>query len=139
MARVILHAGHALDHSGDARQGPETGPEPMRAGALAQGRVDAGQLLRREAWLAPRAAGGAQRLAAARPPRPIPPHHALAADSQTPRDRALRLATGGEQPRGLLPTNFQPVEISSWGNMSGHASIVRCARLSIVTILREIQ
>jgi len=43
MARVILHARHALDHQGDARQGPETGPEPMRAGALAQGRVDAGQ------------------------------------------------------------------------------------------------
>src|SRR5206468_9903962 len=55
------------------------------------------------------------------------------------RDCALRLASGGEQPRGLLPTNFQPVEIPSWGHMSGHASIVRCGRLSIVTVLRETQ
>ena len=139
MARVILHARHALDHQGDARQGPETGTEPMRAGALSQGRVDAGQLCRRQSWLAPRSAGGAQRLAAAGTPRLIPAHHALAADSQTPRDRGLRLATRREQPRGLLPTNFQPVEIPSWGNMSGHASIVRCGRLLIVTILRETQ
>jgi hypothetical protein len=139
MARVIRHARHALDHQGDARQGPEPGPEPMRAGAFAQGDVDAGQLLWRQSRLAPRSAGGAQRLAATRPPCPIPPHHALATDSQAPRNRALRLATGGEQPRGLLPTNFQPVEIPSWGHMSGHASIVRCGRPSIVTILRETQ
>jgi len=139
MARVILHAGHALDHPGDPRQSPEPGTEPMRAGALAQGRVDAGQLRRRQARLAARAAGGAQRLAAARAPGPIPPHHALAADPQAPRDRAPRLATGGEQPCGLLPTNFQPVEIPSWCHMSGHASIVRRRRLSIVTILCDIQ
>ena len=139
MAGVILHTGHALDHQGDARQGPETGTEPMRAGALAQGRVDAGQLRRRQSWLTPRAAGGEQRLAAARAPGPIPPHHALAADAQAPRDRALRLTARCEQPRGLLPTNFQAVEIPSWGHMSGHASIVRRRRLSLVTILCEIQ
>ncbi len=139
MARVILHSGDALDHQRDAGQGPERGTETMRAGPLAQCRVDTGQLLRRQSRLAPRSAGGAQRLAATRAPRLIPPHHALAADSQAPRDRALRLATGGEQPRGLLPTNFQPMEIPSWRNMSGHASIVQCARLSIVTVLRETQ
>ena len=139
MARVILHAGHALDHQGDAGQGPETSTEAMRAGALAQCHVNAGQLPRSQSRLAPRSAGGAQRLTAASAPRPIPPHHALATDSQPPRDRALRLATRREQPRGLLPTNFQPVEIPSWRNMSGHAPIVRCGRLSIVTVLRETQ
>lgn len=139
MARVIRHAGHALDHQGDAGQGPEPGAEAMRTGTLAQCRVDAGHLLRRQSRFAPRSPGGAQRLAAARAPRPMPPHHALAADPQAPRDRALRLATRGEQPRGLLPTNFQPVEIPSWGNMSGHASILRCGRLSDVTVLREAQ
>jgi len=139
MARVKLHAGHALDHQGDTGQGPEPGTEALGAGALAQGRVHAGQLLRRQSRLAARAAGGAQRLATAGAPRLIPSHHALAADSQTPRDRALRLATRREQPRGLLPTNFQPVEIPSWRHMSGHASIVRCRRFSIVTVLRETQ
>jgi len=139
MARVILDAGHALDHQGDARQGPEPGTEAMGPGALAQCRVHAGQLLRPQARLAARAAGGAQRLAAARAPGPIPPHHALAADSQAPRDRALRLTAPCEQPCRLLPTNFQPVEIPSWCHMSGHASIVRRRRLSIVTVLRETQ
>jgi len=42
-------------------------------------------------------------------------------------------------PMCLLATNFQPVEIPSWGHMSGHASIVRCGRRSTVTILRETQ
>src|SRR5438046_9517120 len=139
MPRVILPPGHALDHQCDARQGPETGTEAMRAGALAQCLVDAGQLFRSQSRLTPRSASGAQRLATATAPRPIPPHHALAADSEASRDCALRLATGGEQPRGLLPTNFQPVEIPSWGHMSGPASLVRCGRLSIVTVLRETQ
>ena len=35
MARVILHAGDALDHQRDPGQGPEGGPEALRAGALA--------------------------------------------------------------------------------------------------------
>src|SRR5439155_654829 len=70
--RVILHAGHALDHQYDTRQGPEPGTEAMRAGALAQGHVDAGQLFRSQSRLtpfrtagsarAPRAAGGDLRL-----------------------------------------------------------------------------
>ena len=139
MTRVILHAGHALDHQGDARQRPQRGTEALRAGALAQGRLDAGHLLRSQARLAPCAAGASQSRAPASAPRLIPPHHALAADSQAPRDRALRLAAGPEQSRGLLPTNFQSLEIPSWRNMSGHASIVRCAKRLIVTVLCETQ
>src|SRR5438034_5624269 len=77
MPRVILHTGHALDHQCDARQGPETGTEAMRAGALAQCRVDAGQLFRSQSRLTPRSASGAQRLATATAPRLIPPHDAL--------------------------------------------------------------
>ena len=71
--------------------------------------------------LAPGAPGRPQR---SRPPalapRAVPSHDALAADVQAPCDRPLRLATRGKQPRGLLPTNFQSVEIPSWGNMSRH-------------------
>ena len=63
MSRVILHAGDALDHQGDARQRPQRGTEAMRAGALPECRLDAGQLLRRQARLAARAAGTPQRLA----------------------------------------------------------------------------
>ena len=139
MARVILHAGHAFDHQGDARQGPEPGTEALRAGALAQGRLDVGQLLWSQSGLAPRAAGGAQRLAAARAPRPIPSHHALATDSQPPRDRALGLATCREQPRGLLPTNFQSVEIPSWCNMRRHDLHRTTTEVSSVTVLCETQ
>src|SRR5947209_19864913 len=92
MPRVILHPGHALDHQCDARQGPETGTEAIRARALAQCLVDAGQLFPSQTRLTPRSASGAQRLATATAPRPIPPHHALAADSEATRNPALCLA-----------------------------------------------
>src|SRR5207245_8942206 len=96
-------------------------------------------LSRRHSTLTPRSAGCTPRIPHTTAPRLTPPPHALAAHSEAPRNRALCLATRREQPRGLLPTNFQPVEIPSWGHISGHASIVRCGRLSIVTVLRETQ
>lgn len=139
MPRVILYAGLAFDQDRDAGQRPEPRAESMGAGPLAQRRVDADQLLRSQPRLAPRSTRGAQCLTTAVAPRVIPPHDALATHPQTPGDRALRLATRGKQPRGLLPANFQPMKIPSWSNMSGHASIVRGGRLAIVTILCETQ
>ena len=85
-----------------------------------------------------RRAGGVQRRAPALTPRAIPSHDALAADIQPPGDDALRLATRGKQPCGLLPTNFQPVEIPSWRKMGGHAS-QRTMEGGSVTVLCEIQ
>ena len=137
MPRVILHAGHALDQHRDAGQGPEARTEPMGVRALAQRHVDAGQLCRGQARLAPGSARGAQRLPTAVAPRVIPPHDALAAHSEAPRDSGQRLATRGKQPRRPLSTNFQPVEIPSWSNMCGHASMVRRWRRASVTILYE--
>ena len=122
MPRVILHASQLLDDPSDPGQRPEVGAEAVCTGALAQGRFDAFQLLRRQPRLAPGAARGPQRRVPALAPRAIPSHHALAADSQASGDSPVRLSTRGKQPRRLLPTYFQSVEIPSWCNMSGHAS-----------------
>ena len=113
MPRVILHAGQLLDDPSDAGQRPEVRAEAMRARALAQGCFDMNHLLRSQSRLAPGAAGGPQRRAPALAPRAIPSRDALAADLQAPRDGTVRLSTRGKQPRGLLATNFQSVEIPS--------------------------
>lgn len=110
----------------------------MRARSLAQGRFDASHLLRSQPRLAAGAAGGPQRRPPTLAPRAIPSHDALAADPQAPGDGTLRLSSRGKQPRGLVPTNFQSVEIPSWCKMSGHAPIVRWEG-AIVTILCETQ
>jgi hypothetical protein len=138
MPRMILHAGQLLDDARDAGQRPEIGTEAMRARALAQGGFDAAQLLPRQPGLSAGTAGAPQRGAPARTPRPKPAHDALAADRQTAGDGPLRLSARGKQPRGLLPTNFQSMEIPSWRNVSGHASIVRWKDGS-VTLLYETQ
>jgi hypothetical protein len=85
----------------------------MRARPLTQGLLDLAQRLRIQARLAAGAAGGPQGLAPPLAPRAIPPHDTLAADPETPRDRALGLCGRAKQPRGLLPTNFQSMEIPS--------------------------
>ena len=138
MPRVILHAGQLLDDPSDPGQRPQVRAEAVRPRALAQGRFDASHLLRSQPWLASGAAGGPQRRAPALAPRARPSHDALAADSQASGDCPVRLSTRGKQPRGLVPTNFQSVEIPSWCNMSGHAPIVRWEG-AIVTILCETQ
>ena len=125
MPGVILHAGQVLDESRDARQRPEIRAEAVRPRALPQGRFDLGHLLGTQSRLAPGPTDGAQRRASALAPRLIPPHDALATDAQPSGDGALRLLASGEEPRGVLPTNFQSVEIPPWGNVCAHASIVR--------------
>jgi len=107
---------------------------------LAQGALDARQRLGIQARFAAGAARGAQGAATALAPGAVPAHDTLAADAEAPRDRALRLPARRKQPRRVLPTNFQPVEISSWSHMSGwHAPIVRRGKRTSVTILCEIQ
>ena len=119
--RVILHARQLLDDPSDPGQRPEVRAEAMRPWALAQGRFDAPHLLRSQPWLAPGAARAPQRPAPALAPRAIPSHDALAADAQASGDGTARLSPRAKQPRGLVPTNFQSVEIPSWCHMSGHA------------------
>jgi len=138
MPRVILHAGQTLDDHRDAGQGPELGTEAGRPRPLPQGRLDCGQLALIQPRLAASAAGGFQTRPAPGPPRPIPPHDALATDAEDARDESLRVLAGGKQARRPLSTTFQPMEITSGGNMSGHASMI-CPRDAIVTILCETQ
>jgi hypothetical protein len=121
MPGMIVLAGQLLDDARDAGQRPEIRAEAMRARALAQGGFDAAQLLRRQPGLPPGAAGGPQRRTPALAPRPKPSHDALATHRQAPGDGPLCLSSSGKQPRRLLPTNFQSMEISAWGNVSGHA------------------
>ena len=139
MPGVILHAGQVLDESRDARQRPQIRAKAVRPRALPQGRFDLGHLLGTQSRLAPGPPGGAQRRAPALAPRLIPPHDALTTDAQPSGDGALRLLAGGEEPRGVLPTNFQSVEIPSWCNVSAHTSIVRSEAARVVTVLYETQ
>ena len=138
MSRVILHAGHPLDDARHPRERPEVRAEAMRAGAFAQRRFNTDQLLRSQPGLAASAPRGPQRRTAALAPRAIPSHHALATDAQAPSNGPVRLSTRGEQPRGLVATNFQSVEIPSWRNVSGHAPSYD-GKAAIVTVLCETQ
>ena len=138
MSRVILYAGQPLDDARDPWQRPQVRAEAMRAGALAQRRFNTDHLLRSQPGLAASATRGPQRRTSARAPRAIPSHDALAADAQAPSDGPLRLSTRGEQPCGLMATNFQSVEIPSWRNVSGHAPSYD-GKAAFVTVLCETQ
>ncbi len=136
MAGMIRHARQALDEPRHPRQGPALRAEAVRPRPLAQGRFEAAQLLGRQSGLAPGPPRGAQRRAPTLPPRAVPPQDALATDAQPSGDGALRLLASGEEPCGLLPTNFQSLEIPSWCNMSAHTSIIQRSCV-LVTILCE--
>lgn len=138
MPGVIRHARQALDEPRHPRQGPELRAEAVRPRPLAQGRFDAAQLLGCQAGLAPGPPRAAQRGTPAPSPRPVPSHNALATGAQPAGDGGLRLLGRGEEPRGLLPTTFQCLEIPSWCNMSMHAPIIRQS-CSAVTVLCETQ
>lgn len=136
MPRVIRHAGQALDQPCYAGQRPQVRPKAMRPWALAQRRVDLGQLLRRHPRLAAGAPGGVQRPAPPSLPRAIPAHDTLAADTKAAGNGPLRLSARGKQSRGLVATNFQSVKIASRGKMSSHA--LSCTKGSrLVTVLCE--
>lgn len=138
MPRVILHASQTLDEPCNAGQRPQARPKPLRPWALAQCRVDLGQLLRRHPRLAAGTPGGAQRPAPASLPCAIPAQDTLATDTQAARDGPLCLSACGKQSRGLVATNFQSMKIASRGRMRSHAqSYTNGPRL--VTVLCEIQ
>ena len=137
MPRVILHAGQLLDDVSDPRQRPEVRAESMGARALTQGGLDADHLLLRQPGLPSSAAGRPQCRAPALAPRAIPSHDTLAAHTQEPGDCPLRFPTRGKQPRGLLATNFQSVEIPSGCSMVGHAFHLTMEGCELVTVLYE--
>lgn len=138
MPRVILHPGQALDEPRDARQRPQARPKAMRPWALAQRRVDRGQLLWRHSRLATCPPDGSQCPAPTLPPCAIPAHDTLATDTQAASYGPLSLSAGRKQSRGLVTTNFQSVKIASGNTMSRHAPVYRGGP-HLVTLLCETQ
>lgn len=138
MPRVILHPGQTLDKPCDSGQRPQARPKTLRPWALAQRRVDRGQLLRRHPRLAARPPGGSQRPAPTLPPCAVPAHDTLTTDTQAASNGPLRLSACRKQSRGLVTTNFQSVKIPSGNMMSSHAPSYS-GRPYLVTLLCETQ
>jgi hypothetical protein len=119
MARVIAHAGEALDHRSDPGQRPQVCAEPVRARPLAQGRVDARQLLVIQPWSAAQPSRRLQARPALLLPRLVPAVRGLTTDPQLGHDHRLR-GSAGKQARRLESARLQRGHIPSlW---LGHAS-----------------
>lgn len=138
MARVVPHAGHALDHGSDPRQRPAFGQEAARPRARAQRRLHRREGRRRDLGLPARAPGRSETCPASRGPGPMPAHHALAADPQLARDRAVGLRPGGKQPGGGEPPMLQALEIASGDRVGIHAPRLSHT-LTNVTLICEAQ
>lgn len=125
MTGVIGHARPLLDHGRDARQGPQVRRKSVRLGALAERRIDARPLRRRQFRLTSGAPRPAQGNAAAPSPSLIPAAHTLAAHPQRSRDLGHDLA-GRKQARRLTAALFQGVKVSARCYMGVvHAPIIR--------------
>ena len=122
MAGMMFDPRHSLDHGRDARQRPEIGTEPMRAGTSSERALDGGQLLRTELRLATGAPGALEALPSLGRPSLMPMIGGGAAHAQRLRHCGLRLAAR-EPPRGLEPPSFQRSKIPSGSAAGrGHAS-----------------
>jgi len=111
MARMVGDPGLPLDEARHAGQSPQIRPEPVRAGAASQLRVDLLELLGGESGLAPGATGGPQAVGAGALPLMVPAADTLAADLQAVSDEGLDLAEP-EPSGGLLASGFEGLEIS---------------------------
>ena len=139
MRGVIMDAGHAFDHDGYPRQGPEGRGKPVGLGSLAEGGVHACQLPPIDLRLPSRTAGPTQGGSPAVTPSSIPPQDALATDAQSPRNGPLRFLPRGEEGGRALPTYFHSLEVPPWRAMGAHASMVRSRTPASVTILCKAQ
>jgi hypothetical protein len=138
VARVVPHAGHALDHGGDAGQRPEFGQEAAGARALAQYGLHGREIRRRDLGLPARPPGAPETRPTPRGPGSMPAHHALAADPQTAGDRAIGLGPGGKQPGRGEPPVFQALEIASGTRVRIHGPRLSYT-LTNVTLICEAQ
>jgi len=136
MPGVIGHAREPLNHGRDARQRPQVGRKPVRAGTLAERLVDPGQLRRRQFRLPSGSSGPAQCTAPSTTPRLIPAAHTLPAHSQSASDLSHDLP-GRKQTRRLTAALVQRVEVSTRGYMGRlHAPII-IGRAANVTLFCE--
>jgi hypothetical protein len=106
--RVVADPGQALDHGGDALQGPQLPGEPVGARTFQQGLLDPVELAVGQPRRRPGRALAVQADGAGGLPTPIPQMHALARDAELAGDLGLADASG-EQPAGPQPTGLEPL------------------------------
>jgi hypothetical protein len=106
MPRVIPDPGEPLDELGDARQGPQVRPEPVRPRSVPQRRVDPGQLLMVQSRPPTQPTGRRQTFPTVLFPRLIPVVRGLPADPK-PRDHHGLRRPPREQARRREPTGLQ--------------------------------
>ena len=114
---MVSDPGQPLEDRGHPRQRPEIGGNPLGQGPLAESRIELGQLLCVQAWLAPQAAGGLQSGLALGVPRLEPSMRRDRGHPESSGDRGLGLAAG-KPPRRLEAARFQRRDLAS----SGHGS-----------------
>ena len=112
MTAMIVHAGSTLDEFSHTGKRPEIGAETLRAGSLAQRRVELLKLPGGQSRFAPSPARGAQVGPASPFPEPEPATDALAANLQGPRHVGLG-STANKKAGGALAPKFQRLKISS--------------------------
>ena len=106
MPRVIPDPGESLDELGNARQGPQVRPEPVRPRSVPQRRVDPGQLLMVQSRPPTQPPGRRQTFPTVLFPRLIPVVRGLPADPK-PRDHHGLRRPPREQARRREPTCLQ--------------------------------
>jgi len=121
---MVSDPGQPLEDRGNPRQRPEIGGKPLGQGPLAESRIELGQLLCGQPWLAPQAAGGLESCLALGVPRLEPPMRRNRCHPEGSGDRGLGLATG-KPPRRLeaaaLPTPRSGF-VWAWLNMTSYAA-----------------
>src|SRR6266511_88727 len=106
VAAMVADPGEPLDHGGDPGKGPVVGVEAVRAGALAQGLVDAVQLLVGQARGVPGRARAAQRLQPALAPLGVPAADILAGHPEGAGDLGLERPAANSPPACMrTPSN----------------------------------
>ena len=137
MPGVIPHPRQALDHNGDAWQGPKFGRKPVRPCPAAQRAIDALALRRVELGRTARAPGRAQRIDSALLPLRVPAAGALTTDPQDACHLRHDLARGeqlGSAPSSLL----QSLEVSSPTTRQPHDDMLH-DEMTDVTLFYEAQ
>jgi len=114
---MVPDPGQPLEHRGNPRERPEIGRKPMGQRAMAQGRIELGQLSHVERRLASQPTGRLEPGLAAGLPRLEPPMGRDRGYAECPRDRRLGLAPR-KPPRRPEAARFQRCHLAS----SGHAS-----------------
>jgi hypothetical protein len=145
MTRMVVNAGHRLDHQRDSRQRPQVCVEAIGARPLPQRFLYLPELPGIELGFAASPADGVEGADAAAAPFRVPAAHTLAAHFQLAGDGGKNHPAGGKQAAGLFATQFELPKITAGTNRRGHASRVNDQAQNVtifcetVTVLCEFQ